>query len=69
MSYPHKSGSMYEYAHSYEPLLMAPKAIILSHAMSFHLDKRCTHVKIYYHVMLDTHILYFHDVNKQILQK
>ena len=68
MSYPHKSGYMYEYAHSYELLLMAPKAIILSHAMSFHLDKRCNHVKIYYHVMLDTHILYFHDVNKQILQ-
>ena len=58
----HKSGSMYELTHGYEILFMPPKVIILSHAMSYHLEKR------FYHVMLDTHILYFYDVNKQILQ-
>ena len=40
----HKSGSMYELTHGYEILFMPPKVIILSHAMSYHLEKRCTHV-------------------------
>ena len=55
MSYPHKSGSMYEYAHSYELLFMAPKVIILSHAMSYHLVKSCTHVMMYFHAMIFTY--------------
>ena len=36
----HKSGSMYELTHGYEILFMPPKVIILSHAMSYLLEKR-----------------------------
>ena len=50
----HKSGSMYELTHGYEILFMPPKVIILSHAMSYHLEKRCTHVMMYFYAMIFT---------------
>ena len=50
----HKSGPMYELTHSYDILFMPQKVIILSHAMSYHLEKRCTHVMMYFYAMIFT---------------
>ena len=50
----HKSGPMYELTHRYEILFMPQKVIILFHAMSYHLEKRCTHVMMYFYAMIFT---------------
>ena len=54
----HKSGPMYELTHSHEILFMPQKVIILSHAMSYHLEKRCTHVMMYFYAMIFTFIIH-----------